>query len=132
MIQIALVLATAYDLSGDARYRDAAIESMDYILGRNAINQSYITGYGQKFSQNQHSSWMAPSLDPALPPPLPGTLAGGPNSSIEDEFSAALFAERGCAPQACYVDNIAAWSVNELAINWQAALAQFAAWLADQ
>ena len=61
-----------------------------------------------------------------------GTLAGGPNSSLEDEFSAALFAERGCAPQACYVDNIAAWSVNELAINWQAALAQFAAWLADQ
>jgi len=132
VIQVALVLATAYDLSGEKKFRDGAIESMDYILGRNALNQSYITGYGEKFSQNQHSSWMAPSLDPTLPRPLTGTLAGGPNSGLEDEYAAALFAERGCAPQACYVDNIEAWSVNELAINWQAALAQFAAWLADQ
>jgi endoglucanase len=132
VIQIALVLATAYDLSGNKAYRDGAIEAMDYVLGRNAINQSYITGYGRTFSQNQHSSWMAKSLNPDLPPPLTGTLAGGPNSGLEDEFSAALFAERGCAPQACYVDNINAWSVNEEAINWQAALAQYAAWLADQ
>jgi endoglucanase len=132
VIQVALVLATAYDLSGEVRFRDGALESMDYILGRNALNQSYITGYGRKFSQNQHSSWMAPSLDPTLPRPLAGTLAGGPNSSLDDEVAAAFFAERGCAPQACYIDDIAAWSVNELAINWQAALAQFAAWLADQ
>jgi endoglucanase len=132
VIQVALVIATAYDLTGEARYRDGALETMDYLLGRNAINQSYITGYGRKFSQNQHSAWMAKSLNPDLPRPLIGTLAGGPNSSTEDEVSAAYFAERGCAPQACYIDDIAAWSVNEMAINWQAALAQFAAWLADQ
>lgn len=132
VIQAGLVLATAYDLTGEARYRDGAIETMDYILGRNALNQSYVTGYGRKYSQNQHSAWMAKSIDPALPRPLIGTLAGGPNSSTGDEVSAAYFAERGCAPQACYIDDVGAWAVNESAINWQAALAQFAGWLADQ
>ena len=53
---------------------------MDYILGRNALNQSYVTGYGEKASQNQHSRWYAHQLDPKLPNPPRGTLAGGPNS----------------------------------------------------
>ena len=28
---------------------------------------------------------------------------------------------KGCAPQKCFVDNIEAWSANEMAINWNAA-----------
>ena len=39
-----MVLATAYDLTGDASYRDGAVQAMDYILGRNALNHSYVTG----------------------------------------------------------------------------------------
>ena len=33
----------------------------------------------------------------------------------------------GCPPQTCYVDNIESYSTNEVAINWNAALA----WLAS-
>ncbi|MBN9345293.1 MAG: glycoside hydrolase family 9 protein, partial [Devosia sp.] len=61
-----------------------------------------------------------------------GALAGGPNSSIQDPVAQRLFGEHGCAPQLCYVDDIGAWSVNEIAINWNAALSQLASWLADQ
>jgi endoglucanase len=32
----------------------------------------------------------------------------------------------------CYVDDIQAWSVNEITISWNAALSQMASWLADQ
>jgi endoglucanase len=80
----AVVLATAYDITGAAKYRDGATQSMDYILGRNALNISYVTGYGETNSHNQHSRWYAHELDPTLPNPPKGTLAGGPNSSIQD------------------------------------------------
>jgi endoglucanase len=132
VIQNALVLATAYDLSGEQKYRQAALEAADYIFGRNALNLSYVTGYGEHFARNQHSRWFARSVRADLPHPPNGSLSGGPNSSIQDPVAQRLFGETGCAPQTCYVDDIESWSTNEITINWNAALTQFAAWLADQ
>ena len=37
----------------------------------------------------------------------------------------------GCPPETCYVDNIESYSTNEVAINWNAALAWTAAFLDD-
>jgi endoglucanase len=125
-----VVIATAYDVSGDQKYRDGAVEGIDYILGRNALNRSYVTGYGEAPARNQHSRWYAHQLDRKLPHPPPGTLAGGPNSALQDGVSRAKV--KGCAPQFCYVDDIKAWSTNELAINWNSALAWVAAFVADQ
>ena len=39
---------------------------------------------------------------------------------------------QGCAPQFCYIDDIESWSTNELTINWNAALAWVASFVADQ
>ncbi|MER5323863.1 glycoside hydrolase family 9 protein [Streptosporangium roseum] len=124
-----VVMATAHDLSGQAKYRDGVLEGMDYILGRNALNQSYVTGYGEVASRNQHSRWYAHQLDPALPGPPRGTLAGGPNSAIQDPVAQAKL--RGCKPQFCYIDDIESWSTNELTINWNSPLAWIAAFVAD-
>ncbi|MGW0605807.1 glycoside hydrolase family 9 protein [Streptomyces sp. NPDC002640] len=124
------VIATAYDLTGERRYRDGALQSLDYVLGRNALNISYVTGYGDVTSVNQHSRWYARQLDPSLPNPPAGTLSGGPNSSIQDPVAQNLL--RGCTGQFCYVDDIQSWSTNELTINWNAALAWMASFAADQ
>ncbi len=125
-----MVLGTAYDLSGHAKYRDAVLEGMDYVLGRNALNISYVTGYGDVFSQNQHSRMYSAQLDGRLPHPPVGTIAGGPNSDIQDPVAQQLLA--GCLAQLCYIDDIESWSTNELAINWNAALGWVASFLADQ
>jgi endoglucanase len=122
-----VVLATAYDLTGDPRFSDAVAESMDYLLGRNAMNNSYVTGYGTQFSSHQHSRWLVP--------PPPGSLAGGPNSmrSTWDPVMLGLYPESNpCTPQMCYVDSIEAWSVNEITINWNSALSWIASFAADQ
>ncbi|MFG2357114.1 glycoside hydrolase family 9 protein [Streptomyces sp. NPDC048521] len=124
------VIATAYDLTGAAAYRDGAIEAMDYILGRNALNISYVTGYGEVNSHRQHSRWYARELDPKLPDPPDGTLAGGANSSIQDPYAQSRLT--GCTGQFCYIDDIQSWSTNETAINWNAALAWMASFVADQ
>jgi endoglucanase len=36
-----------------------------------------------------------------------------------------------CAPQTCWADDIRAFSLNEVAINWNAPLVWVSAWLAD-
>ncbi|HEX9999277.1 MAG TPA: glycoside hydrolase family 9 protein, partial [Actinoplanes sp.] len=123
------VLAAGHKLTGQARYRDAVLTGLDYVLGRNALNQSYVTGYGEVSSQNQHSRWYAKQLDPALPHPPAGSLAGGPNSSIQDPYAQSKLT--GCVGQFCYIDDIQSWSTNELTINWNSALAWVSGYVAD-
>ncbi|WP_200304838.1 glycoside hydrolase family 9 protein [Streptomyces adelaidensis] len=126
----AVVIATAYDISGASKYREGALQSMDYLFGRNALNISYVTGYGEADARNQHSRWYARQLDPDLPNPPRGTLAGGPNSSIQDPFAQSKL--QGCIGQFCYIDDIQSWSTNEHTINWNAALVRMASFVADQ
>lgn len=130
VINNAIVLATAFDLTGQAKYRDGAVQTMDYIFGRNALNISYVTGWGEHAAQNQHSRIFGYQLDPSMPKPPAGSLAGGPNADLQDPFVEQLLA--GCAPMFCYVDDIASYSTNEVAINWNSALSWIASFLADQ
>ncbi|MEV0791977.1 glycoside hydrolase family 9 protein [Kribbella sp. NPDC050459] len=122
----AMILAIAADLTGSPAYRSAALESLDYLLGRNAIGQSYVTGYGERSSHNQHHRFWAHSLNPALPSPYPGSLAGGPNSHLQDPVAQRNL--QGCAPATCYLDEIGSYSTNEVAINWNSALAWLTAY----
>ncbi|MEU5724467.1 glycoside hydrolase family 9 protein [Micromonospora sp. NPDC047738] len=130
IINNAIVLATAFDLTRDARYRDGAVQAADYLLGRNALNMSYVTGWGEQNAHHQHSRIFAHQLDPDLPNPPDGSLAGGPNAALQDPYAANLLA--GCQPMLCYVDDINSYSTNEVAINWNSALAWLASFLADQ
>lgn len=125
-----VVLGAAYDISGVKKYRDGAIQGFDYLFGRNALNLSYVTGYGEVNARNQHSRWYARQLDADLPNPPPGTVAGGPNSAIQDPVAQAKL--QGCKPQFCYIDDIGSWATNELTINWNAPLAWASAFVADQ
>ena len=88
-----------------------------------------ITGHGSTYAHHQHSRWFARSLDPSLPGPPPGALAGGPNSDVPDPVSAPL---AGRPAQRCYVDDIGAFGVNEMTINWNSALAWLTAFAASQ
>ena len=125
-----VVVASAYDITGRDRFRAAVYEGMDYLLGRNALNQSYVTGYGEVSSHNEHSRWYAHELDPTLPNPPKGSLAGGANSSIQDPYAQSKLT--GCVGQFCYIDDIQSWSTNELTINWNSALAWVSSFVADQ
>lgn len=129
ILQNMIVVAAAYDLTGDKRYLNGVRESMDYLLGRNAMNVSYVTGYGSVWSKNQHSRTFAHQADASYPHPPVGSLAGGPNSYLADPLAEEKL--QGCAPQTCYLDDIASWSTNELTINWNAPLVYIASFLAD-
>lgn len=124
-----VVLGTAYDISGASKYRTGVLEGIDYLFGRNALNLSYVTGYGRVTAKNQHTRMYAHELDPALPHPPAGSIAGGPNSSIQDPLAQSKL--QRCAPQFCYIDDIQSYSTNEIAINWNAGLSWVASFVAD-
>lgn len=124
-----VVLATAHDLTGETAYRDAVLTGLDYLLGRNPLNLSYVTGYGERDAHNQHHRFWANQLDPSLPNPAAGSVAGGPNSALQDPVAEDLL--QGCAPAMCYVDDIESYSTNEITINWNAPLAWIASYADD-
>jgi endoglucanase len=126
-----IVLALAYDFTKQQRYLDGVATGMDYLLGRNPLGQSYVTGYGEKPLQNPHHRFWAHQANAKYPSAPPGILSGGPNSSIDDPYAKAA-GLKGCAPEKCFVDHIEAYSVNEITINWNAPLAWVTAWLDER
>ncbi|HEY4185021.1 MAG TPA: glycoside hydrolase family 9 protein [Polyangia bacterium] len=125
-----LVLGTAYFLTKDTKYANAAIDCMDYLLGRNPLAFSYVAGYGTHALRNPHHRVWAHQKNPKLPEAPPGAVSGGPNSMLQDPRIRKL-GMSGCPPQTCYVDHIESYSTNEVAINWNAPLAWDAAFLDD-
>jgi endoglucanase len=126
----AVLLGFAYELTKDPKYAAGAADGMDYILGRNPLAFSYVSGYGTYALRNPHHRVWAHLKDPALPEAPPGALSGGPNSALQDPYIRRM-GMGGCPPQTCYVDNTDSYSTNEVAINWNAALAWTAAFLDD-
>jgi endoglucanase len=126
-----MVMALAYDFTRDAKYLEGVNEGMNYLLGRNPLDQSFVTGYGERPLQHPHHRFWAHQVNAAFPGPPPGAISGGPNSGLQDPYVQAA-GLAGCAPEKCWVDNIEAWSANEIAINWNSPLAWAAAFLDEK
>ncbi len=127
-----IVLAYAMNITGDRKYFDGAVSGMDYLLGRNAMDQSYVTGYGEHSSQNPHHRWWSNQVDATFPKAPCGVLTGGPNSGMQDPWVKGSGWKKGeIAPQKCYLDHVEAWSVNECTINWNTPLAWLTAFLLE-
>lgn len=129
----AIVIAYAYLLTKDESYLDGAIGGMDYILGRNAMDYSYVTGYGTHAIEYPHHRYWARQIDETFPKAPNGVMCGGPNSGMQDPWVQGSGWKKGeIPPQKCYLDNIEAWSVNECTINWNASLAWLAGFTAQE
>ncbi len=127
----AIVLAFAAVMNEDDSYTDGALQGLDYLLGRNAMDYSYVTGYGTHTTENPHHRWWSNQIDDAFPKAPCGVLSGGPNSGMQDPWVRGMGWKKGeIAPQKCYVDHVEAWCVNECTINWNASLAWLTAFSA--
>ena len=82
-----------------------------------------MTGYGEKPLVNPHHRFWAHQARADFPEAPPGILSGGPNSAAANEPGPM----KGCAPQTCWIDDYRAFTVNEVAINWNAPLVWTAA-----
>ncbi|MBE6852317.1 MAG: glycosyl hydrolase family 5 [Ruminococcus sp.] len=133
VVNTSIVMAYAYDLTGDEEYLNGATQALDYIMGRNPLDICYVTGYGEHSSENPHHRWWSNQIDEEFPSAPAGVLVGGPNSGLQDPWVKGLGWLPGeNAPQLCYVDHIEAWCTNECTINWNAPLAWMAGYLTNE
>lgn len=113
-----MLLINAWLVKRDKRYLNAALDNLDYILGRNATGYCFVTGLGGFSPLHPHHR---PSISDGVVAPVPGLLVGGPNPGRQDHqvypFSDAELA---------YIDNDQAYASNEIAINWNAPLVYLA------
>ena len=133
VVNNAIVMAYAYDITNNSDYADGVSTAMDYIYGRNAVEYSYVTGYGEHSTKYPHHRYWANQLDSKFPLAPSGVLSGGANSGMQDPYIQGAGYKRGnVAPQLCYIDNIESWSTNEVTINWNAPFAWVTSWLEDE
>ena len=115
----------AYKLTGDAKYLKAALQNVDYMLGRNAVGYCFVTGFGTKPVMHPHQRL---SSADGIEAPLPGFVSGGPNPGQQD--LATVKAEYPSNhPDESYLDNENSYASNEIAINWNAYLVALLGWV---
>lgn len=118
-------LLHAYYLTGENKYYDAARKVLDYLLGKNPLDMSFMTGFGTKSPKKPHHR---PSTSDGVSAPVPGMLVGGPQPGGEDIGSQSWECRdyRTGKPATSYIDNNCSYASNEVAINWNAPLAYLA------
>jgi endoglucanase len=95
-------LLTAHRLTGERRYRDAAVDQLAYLYGRNPYARSFVTGDGKAPPLFPHHR---PSAADGIGAPWPGHLVGGGHPTELD-----------------WHDVTEDPRTNENAINWDASL----------
>ena len=115
-----MILVHAYILSKEQKYLDAATGILDYLLGRNPMDISYLTGYGVNSAKDPHHR---PSQADKIDDPIPGMLVGGPNYTATD--CAKNYVDIKAVAKS-YYDNSCSYATNEVAINWNAPFAYLA------
>ena len=90
------------------------MEQLHYLLGRNALNVSYVTGHGEHAFKNPHNR---PTFADGIELPMPGWVSGGPFKTPCDPKACELI-PAGTPPMKCYVDEVESYSTNEITIYW--------------
>lgn len=113
-----MILLQAYQLNGQRDYLDAAQSTLDYVLGRNAVATSFVTGFGARSTLHPHHR---PSGADGIDEPIPGFIAGGPQPGQQDRDDCPV-EYPSSIPAKSYLDHYCSYASNEVAINWNAPL----------
>lgn len=106
-----ITLFLAYRLTAKPAYLSAAIDQLDYVLGRNPFNQSFVSGVGTHAVKHvNHIFARSQNIK------IPGLFVGGPNTMAQDNIAPK---DKGLLS---YVDDDRSYSTNEYAIDYNASL----------
>jgi len=110
----AMLMLIAHRLRPHPELERAALEHVHYVLGRNPLALSYVTGFGERAVLNPH---YRPTMGDGLDDwPVPGQVSGGPNMHLQDEIAQERLV--GAAPSTSFVDHEDSYSTNEVTVYW--------------
>ncbi len=111
-----IVLLMDDHFAANPKSREVALNNLHYLLGRNCHAVSWVTHVGVRPFMHPHHR---PSAADGIAAPWPGLLSGGPNRHPGDEAAKTL---PEMPPMRMWLDDERAYSMNEIAINWNAPL----------
>lgn len=109
----AMLLLAAEHVSGELAFADCALDHLHYLMGRNVLDISYVTGFGEHAVMNPHHR---PSVGDQVADPVPGLVSGGPDRGLHDEYVVEHLQGKPAAQ--CFVDHELSYSTNEVTIYW--------------
>jgi endoglucanase len=125
LLRYAWTLLQGFRYAADPEFEAVAREQLHYILGRNPLGKTYVTGMGTRPVLHSHGAWNLAAgyvaIEDSLCNPIPYQLVGGPNKADNGDISP--------YPGRCYEDiadpdyfNKGNWTLNETSVNIQASL----------
>ena len=78
----AMILGLAHDFTGEPAFRQGVVDTLDYLLGRNPLDQSYVSGWGERPMRHPHHRFWAAGSGPEWPEPPAGALSGGNRQKV--------------------------------------------------
>ncbi len=109
-----MLFGTVYRLTPKPEYYTAVVCQMDYLLGVNATDYSYVTGVGAHAFCNPHNRI---TVADDIAETIPGYVSGGANGRPGDALAKELIPE-GTPPMKCFADRWECYSLNEVTIYW--------------
>ncbi|MRN52668.1 glycoside hydrolase family 9 protein [Paenibacillus monticola] len=109
----AMLLLAAEHCSGDSRFAVCAQDHLHYLMGRNVLDISYVTGFGDHSVMHPHHR---PSVGDAVTDPVPGLVSGGPDRGLHDDYVVEHLQGKPAAQ--CFADHELSYSTNEVTIYW--------------
>ena len=110
--------AAAYTKKEVSDFIKAAQNQANYVLGRNALGRSYVTGFGEHAFKNPHNR---PTASDGIDDPMPGWVSGGPFKNFMDP-DALREIPKGTKPMKCHADVVGSYSTNEITIYWNSSM----------
>ncbi|MCH5259308.1 MAG: glycoside hydrolase family 9 protein [Lachnospiraceae bacterium] len=109
-----LLVLAALITEQNEEYEQTALAQMNYLLGTNAVDYSYVTGHGEHAYMHPHNR---PTECDGIELPMPGWVSGGPFKTPADPIGIERI-KAGTPPMKCYVDHASCYSLNEITIYW--------------
>ena len=113
LLKYLMVVTVANQVNAKDEYLNVISSGVNYLLGCNSMDVSYVTGNGERAFKNPH---LRPTAVDGIDDPWPGLVSGGPNVGLQDERARTL--PKGLPAMKCYLDHIDCYSLNEITIYW--------------
>lgn len=109
--------------TGVESWKGEAVHPAEYLLGKNPLDLSFVTGIGERYPLDIHHR---PSKADGVGEPIPGLMAGGPQIVVKQADCEGYPSDKAALR---YLDSWCSYTTNEIAINWNANAMLFFAWL---
>ncbi|MBN1951779.1 MAG: glycoside hydrolase family 9 protein [Bacteroidales bacterium] len=113
-----MLLLQTFRMTGNVNYYNAAVSTLDYLLGKNATTYSFVTGQGVKSPMHIHHRISGAD---GVVEPVPGLLVCGADGA--DTYDCGASQYPSTFPAQSYLDAECSYSTNEVAIGINAPLA---------